>query len=244
MKKKGKTNKKRPVEQRLRQRWAALGAAAAAKEKLRREIYINPPACGSEADVLSGKTLPLQLPPLEFITEAPPCQSFSGVHNKTRTALNSLVQMVARRGLSIASEAATFTCPECGAELWHIQHPPKTYRMYLHRLDVATSACQVCGYKATHHEWLKYRTIEKEWRPKIHWLKILPRYFHALSTRRKSFELRFNDRDYRVGDNVIFQMWSPAAGMHGRTLPMTITYITDYPEGLRPGYVVLGVKPL
>jgi hypothetical protein len=39
-------------------------------------------------------------------------------------------------------------------------------------------------------------------------------------------------------------MWSLENGLHDRNLPMTITYKTDYPDGLKPGYVVLGVALL
>lgn len=38
-----------------------------------------------------------------------------------------------------------------------------------------------------------------------HYIKILPEYFNAVATGRKSFEVRCNDRKYTVGDRLIMQ---------------------------------------
>lgn len=43
---------------------------------------------------------------------------------------------------------------------------------------------------------------------KIHELKILPEYFDAVISGRKRFEIRKNDRDYKVGDQLILKEWS------------------------------------
>lgn len=125
-------------------------------------------------------------------------------------------------------------CPECGFKF--SASPLRMGR---------TAECPMCG-TIRHWEYLKAACqIKKEtWRPKIHWVKILPQYFTALATGKKRFEIRKNDRDYRVNDHIIFQMWTLDKGLWGKNLPMRITYITAYPDGLRPGYVVLGVKPL
>ena len=39
---------------------------------------------------------------------------------------------------------------------------------------------------------------------KLHTLKILPKYYVAIINGEKTFELRKNDRDYRVGDLITF----------------------------------------
>lgn len=40
----------------------------------------------------------------------------------------------------------------------------------------------------------------------IHELKILPEYFEAVTSGRKQFEIRKNDRDFKVGDQLILAL--------------------------------------
>lgn len=76
---------------------------------------------------------------------------------------------------------------------------------------------------------------------KIHELKILPEYFEAVTSRRKQFEIRKNDRDFKVGDQLILKEWSQD-DYTGDSYKAEITYITDYMQ--REGYVVLGIRGL
>lgn len=41
----------------------------------------------------------------------------------------------------------------------------------------------------------------------IHALKTLPEYFEAVWENKKTFELRKNDRDFKVGDYLAFNEW-------------------------------------
>ena len=43
----------------------------------------------------------------------------------------------------------------------------------------------------------------------IHELKILPQYFNEVREKKKTFELRKDDRDYKVGDILILKEWNP-----------------------------------
>lgn len=74
---------------------------------------------------------------------------------------------------------------------------------------------------------------------KTHELKILPEYFEAVTSRRKQFEIRKNDRDYKVGDQLILREWD-SVRYTGDSYKAEITYITDYMQ--RDGYVVLGIR--
>ncbi|MEY8346445.1 ASCH/PUA domain-containing protein [Niallia circulans] len=74
-----------------------------------------------------------------------------------------------------------------------------------------------------------------------HHLKIQPEYFESVSKGIKSFEIRKNDRNYKVGDVLLLQEYIPSeAKFTGRVLDRKITYITDYAQ--QKGYVVMGIK--
>lgn len=75
----------------------------------------------------------------------------------------------------------------------------------------------------------------------IHELKILPEYFEAVTSGRKQFEIRKNDRDYEVGDRLYFREWN-GENFTGDSYKAEVTYITDYMQ--RNGYVVLGIEGL
>ena len=74
-----------------------------------------------------------------------------------------------------------------------------------------------------------------------HLLKITPEYFLAVDSGQKNFELRENDRDYKVGDMLVLREWKNSV-FTGHELMFEISYILkDAPEyGLKHGYVILG----
>ncbi|WP_053766697.1 ASCH/PUA domain-containing protein [Enterococcus hirae] len=74
---------------------------------------------------------------------------------------------------------------------------------------------------------------------KTHELKILPEYFEAVTSGRKQFEIRENDRNFKIGDQLILREWSKNE-YTGDSYKAEITYITDYAQ--RDGYVVLGIR--
>lgn len=73
-----------------------------------------------------------------------------------------------------------------------------------------------------------------------HRLKILPQYFQDVTVGDKTFEIRKNDRDYKVGDNIVLSEYEDGQ-YAGRNILAIITYITDY--GQKDDYVVFGIKP-
>lgn len=80
---------------------------------------------------------------------------------------------------------------------------------------------------------------------KFHKLKTWPAYFWPAYAEVKTFELRKNDRDFKVGDGLTLQEWDPDTNKYtGRELELEITYILDHHPGLADEYVVLGVQPL
>ena len=77
-----------------------------------------------------------------------------------------------------------------------------------------------------------------------HELKIFPQFFNAVQSNRKTFEVRKNDRHFRVNDILILKEWDPSTQKYtGRELERHVTYILDNPSfGLQEGYVVMGLK--
>lgn len=76
----------------------------------------------------------------------------------------------------------------------------------------------------------------------IHFLKVLPKYFEAIVTCRKSFEVRKKDRNYKIGDLIAFNEFDPdGSGYTGRSFIVHITYILDDDRYSKDGYVILSI---
>jgi len=74
----------------------------------------------------------------------------------------------------------------------------------------------------------------------IHKLKIQPQYFANLISGAKKAEVRLNDRDFQMGDDLGFTQTTPGSDAP-RTDYFTITHI-HAGLGLQPNYVVLSLK--
>ena len=90
---------------------------------------------------------------------------------------------------------------------------------------------------------------------KIHELKILPKYFNDVKCEKKPFELRKNDRDFKVGDILILKEFNPNeeyetiedgiySNFSGKKVLRQVTYILNDIEGLNNEYAILGIKPI
>lgn len=76
----------------------------------------------------------------------------------------------------------------------------------------------------------------------VHRLKTWPEYFQALCSGRKTFELRKNDRDFRVGDVLLLEEWDPATKAYsGRLIEREVTYIAQGVFGLPADVCVMAV---
>lgn len=75
----------------------------------------------------------------------------------------------------------------------------------------------------------------------VHNLKIAPSYFEAVMSDKKTFELRKNDRDYKIGDELVLNEFQGT--YTGRTINVKITYILEGGiYGLDKDYVILSIK--
>ena len=74
-----------------------------------------------------------------------------------------------------------------------------------------------------------------------HYIKILPEYYIAVDKGIKTFEIRFNDRNYKVGDILHLQEF--CGGQYtSRELQREISYMIDDPNYCKEGFVVLGLN--
>ena len=78
-----------------------------------------------------------------------------------------------------------------------------------------------------------------------HKIKIDTKYFGDVAKRRKTFEVRKNDRAYKAGDLLVINEYDREIEEYtGRYIDASITYILDDQEYLRYGYVILALEIL
>ncbi len=59
--------------------------------------------------------------------------------------------------------------------------------------------------------------------------KIWPKYFEAIASGKKKYELRLNDFDVHDGDILFFEEWDPETNLYtGRNLQKVVTYVGKF----------------
>ena len=76
-----------------------------------------------------------------------------------------------------------------------------------------------------------------------HRLKTLPEFYEALCCGVKRFEIRKNDRNFKVGDCLVLVKFENGKEDGNNVLLRNVDYITDFPKGLKKGYVCMGISP-
>ena len=77
---------------------------------------------------------------------------------------------------------------------------------------------------------------------KIHYVKIAPQYFLEVQSGNKKFEVRYNDRDYRVGDFLLLCEFYNGR-YTGKREVRKITYILDDVNYCKQGFVIMSIAP-
>lgn len=76
---------------------------------------------------------------------------------------------------------------------------------------------------------------------KVHSIRLAKTYFNDVASGKKSFELRKNDREYKVGD--MLEMLEFADGKNtGRIIQAEVVYMLEGYTGLEEGYCILGIS--
>lgn len=79
-----------------------------------------------------------------------------------------------------------------------------------------------------------------------HQLKVWSEYMDDLLNGSKTFELRYNDRDFQVGDSLLLIEYDKENKKYlNREFKVRITYVLDNSvfDALKDGYVIMGLKP-
>lgn len=75
-----------------------------------------------------------------------------------------------------------------------------------------------------------------------HLLKLADKYWEAVRNGKKTFEVRYNDRNFEVGDIVRFRRVNSGEEMW---LDFIISYLLthdDFPEGIPEGWCVFAIE--
>lgn len=77
----------------------------------------------------------------------------------------------------------------------------------------------------------------------IHDLKILPEYFEAIISGKKTFEVRKRDRDYKIGDLLVLNEIDVQTIHHtGNKCLVSVEYILDNDAFCKEGYIIMGIR--
>ena len=88
-----------------------------------------------------------------------------------------------------------------------------------------------------------WKARHEQLKPVEHNLKVWPEHFKLVKAEVKSFELRLDDRGYRVGDILNLREFDPVSEeFTGQALKRTVTCIIGGGPWLTEGYVCLGLK--
>jgi len=81
--------------------------------------------------------------------------------------------------------------------------------------------------------------------PQNHSIKCVNPFFQDAWDSLKSFEIRNNDRNYKVGDLILLNEYdSKNDSFSGRKILGVITYIAKYPKGLKTNFIVFSFHHL
>lgn len=106
--------------------------------------------------------------------------------------------------------------------------------------------CTVYQIMQNYKEYIRYLENKKKGGGEMreHQLKTLPAYFEAISLRMKNFDVRTFDRNFQIGDIIIFNEYELSMKRYtGKKVKRTIIYMQTNPMfGLKKGWVILGLK--
>ena len=90
------------------------------------------------------------------------------------------------------------------------------------------------------NEWVASQRITRD--NMVHMLKTISPYYEAVASGEKTFEIRKNDRGFRVGDALILRHWDDVRQMYtGYEINVTVIYILQDERFLPQGYCCMAI---
>jgi hypothetical protein len=82
--------------------------------------------------------------------------------------------------------------------------------------------------------------------PTIHNLKTWPEYFKEVRSKAKTFEVRENDRGFKVGDLLVLHEYAPQSKSYtGEAEIRAVSYLLEGGEfGISEGFCVMGLQEI
>lgn len=78
---------------------------------------------------------------------------------------------------------------------------------------------------------------------RVHELKTVQPFFNLVIAGKKKFELRKNDRDFKVNDILVLKEWDNSIKVHtGKDAVVRVTGVLDQFVGLQQGYCILSIS--
>lgn len=80
----------------------------------------------------------------------------------------------------------------------------------------------------------------------VHEIDCSKKYIIDVLAEIKKFEVRLNDRNYKIGDVLVLKEIDNSGNFTGRKATRIITYFMseDDNPGIKPGHCVLGIEPI
>lgn len=79
----------------------------------------------------------------------------------------------------------------------------------------------------------------------VHELKSWPTYFKPVADRVKTYEVRRNDRGFKVGDRLWLREWDPSEMEYtGESLVAEVTHALSNYEGISVGFICMAIVVL
>lgn len=94
-----------------------------------------------------------------------------------------------------------------------------------------------------HNFVYEVQQLKKDELNNVHDLKILPEYFRAVKSGEKTFEVRFNDRNFQKGDMLHLREWN-GSEYTGESIYVEVTYILNKSDFCKDGYVIMAIRKM
>ena len=101
--------------------------------------------------------------------------------------------------------------------------------------------CISCG-EIIPEGWQVCPKCEERVSTATHDVKIRKEYYDSVAQGDKPFEVRYNDRNYKVGDKLVMREVDASGMPSGRVITARVSYVLSDDRYVQYGYVILGLR--